>query len=456
MTGTSKSHAANRAVVIGGSLAGLFAARVLSEHFDEVVVLDQDKKEEGTKPRMGVAQGAHFHGLLAKGFDIIKSFYPGIDEELKTSGAVSVDVGSDWAWHHFGKWRVQHPVQMEGLFHSRPLLEHFVQKHTLNNPRVHLQYETKAIEFFSDASRKNCIGVRTQNSKDEIHEWTGALVVDASGRASKAGSWLSLLNFESPHEEKIAVAVGYATRVFRRRSFPQRGRGLFVTPTPPHTRRSGGLFPIEGDRWICTLGGWFNDHPARDDVGFMEFAKSLPVDDIYNIIKDAEPLSDIAVFKFPANQRRRFGTLKVFPSNFLVLGDALASFNPLYGQGMTVAALEAHALSKELSDRSKRFDTAFSYQKIQKNLEKIVDLPWSMAIGEDLRYPEAKGNRSVLTKFLHGYTSRIHDLASHDTDVLERFCKVMHMYKGPETLFHPAIFSKMIVKGNKYFRTTTR
>jgi hypothetical protein len=236
----------------------------------------------------------------------------------------------------------------------------------------------------------------------------------------------------------VKVDIGYTTRVYRRDPADQIGR--IVAEEPPAGRRFGLAFPVEGDRWIVTQGGMLGDHAPQDERGFLEFAGSLPAPDIYNLIKDAEPLKDFAIHKFPYSRRRYYERLKRVPANFVVVGDAVCSFNPVFGQGMTVSAIEAEQLGAWL-----RTDRARDPRRFFKQIAKIVDVPWMLAVGEDFRYPQVTGPKSPETDLVNAYTARLHRAASHDPVVLLAFLKVAHMLSTPTSLFHPRIVARVLL-----------
>lgn len=201
------------------------------------------------------------------------------------------------------------------------------------------------------------------------------------------------------------------------------------------------MFPIEGDRWIVTLGCWAGDYPPTDEASFLEFARSLASPDIYNLISRIEPLSDIMPYKFPANLRRHYEKLAAFPAGYLVAGDAICSFNPIYGQGMTSATLQAAALDRVLQTQPTRNALAHAFFK---EAAKIVDIPWQLSVGEDFRYPETTGPKAPGTDFINRYVERVHKATHNDTVVYGAFLHVMNLMKPPASLFHPKIVWRVL------------
>jgi 2-polyprenyl-6-methoxyphenol hydroxylase-like FAD-dependent oxidoreductase len=279
------------------------------------------------------------------------------------------------------------------------------------------------------------VGARVQSAEAEARTLPAELVIDATGRGSRTPELLARLGFGKPRISEVGVDVGYATRLFRRTRYVPGWKAMLVTPTPPATRRIGVLFPVEGQRWIVTLGGWFGEHPPTDEAGFMEFAKGLPSRDLHEFVRGLEPLSAIKAYRFPSSLRRHYEELTL-PDGFNVVGDAAASFNPIYGQGMTVAALEGLGLRDCLQKHRAGSIVGLS-RAVQRMVARTIDIPWMVAVGEDLRYPEAIGSRPLPQRVINAYLARVHRASAHDADVALAFQRVMHMLEAPPSLLRP-------------------
>jgi len=263
------------------------------------------------------------------------------------------------------------------------------------------------------------------------------LILDVTGRGTVTPKWLEALGFSRPPEDVVQVGVGYTSRIYRRQPGDLVGAELiFITANPPHDQRLGAMFPLEDDRWIVTLAGWAGDHAPADEAGFLEFARSLPVQDIAERIPKFEPLSDIFTYNLPSNLRRRYDRLTRFPEGYLVLGDALCSFNPVYGQGMTSAALQAAALDEML--RGRRSLEGF-WKPYFKRVAKIVNDPWSLAVSEDFLFPATKGKKPFGFGPINAYMAKVQLATHHDTVVYKAFLQVMNLASSPGSLFHPRI-----------------
>jgi flavin-dependent dehydrogenase len=286
------------------------------------------------------------------------------------------------------------------------------------------------------ADKRRITGVRLIRRQVEAPEetLTADLVVDAGGRGSRAPAWLESLGYDRPEKEEIRINMGYTTRYFRRQPDHAPGiNAIVVAPNLPG-KVGGVIVAQEDNRWIVTLFGYSGHHAPLDPQEFLEFARNLPTPDIYNIIKDAELLNEPAAYKFPANLRQRYEKLARFPEGYLVIGDALCSFNPIYGQGMTVAATEAEALEECLANGDSQLAKRFFNQA-----GKIIDTPWSSAAGSDLRNPEVEGNRTPMVRFINWYIDRLHIAAQQDAEVSIAFLKVINMLTPPPTVMHPRI-----------------
>ncbi|HKX83777.1 MAG TPA: hypothetical protein VJL58_06145, partial [Pyrinomonadaceae bacterium] len=265
------------------------------------------------------------------------------------------------------------------------------------------------------------------------------LVVDAGGRGSKTPSWLRELGFEAPFEEKVEVQLSYTTRIFKRHD-QQLGKDKVVVIAPtPSGKRGGVIIAQENGRWMVTLFGHFGITAPVDLKGFIDFAKTLPSPDIYDLLREAEPVDDACTIRYPASTRRRYEKLSMFPEGFLVFGDAICSFNPIYGQGMTVAAMQAIALQDALvaTDRglAKRFF---------KKASRIIDNPWKIAVGADLRMPETPGRRSLATRFINRYIAEVHKCAHTDRRTARAFVRVAQLLEEPSSLMRPRILLRVL------------
>lgn len=430
-----------RAAVIGGSMAGLLAARVLSDHFTEVVLLERDRFPGEVSDRKGVPQGRHAHALLSSGRQALEWLFPGFVEELTALGAQAVDI-KGLRWFDHGGYHAR-CTGIQALLASRALLETHVRARVKALPNVQVidGRDVDSLTWTPDSSRVT--GICTKHVTGGAEERIEAdLVFDATGRGSRSPAWLAAAGFQKPVEEVIRVGLAYSTRIFRRKAEHLDGDFAMITPSAPPGRRGGAMLAMEGDRWMITLFGMLGDDPPTDARGYLEFARSLPAPDIYNVVSNAEPLTDPLPFKYPASCRRRYESLERFPDGYLVFGDAISSFNPIYGQGMSVAALQARALASSLSagadGLAQRFFAAAA---------KVVDNPWLMAVGGDLRYPAVEGPRTTMGNFVNWYLGKLHITARKDPSLAFAFHSVANLLADPPTLLKPSIAYR-VARGN--------
>ena len=434
------------AVVIGASMAGLLAARALSDFYAAVTVLERDSFPLTDVPRKGVPQGRHAHGLLARGRSVIEKFFPGWTDEVVAGGGIRGDIVNDVNWVGHGVALKTAPSDLIGLLASRPVLEGHVRRRLLSLPNVRA-IENCAVQGLVAGHGGAAIkGVRVRIGNGVEQNVTADLVVDASGRGSASPAWLQSLGYARPEEEKIEIGIGYTTRVYRRRPTDLGGKVAVVIAGSGPNWRNGTILFQTADRWIVSIGGYFGDHAPDDNKMFAAYAGSLPTAEIHDIVAHAEPLSDFVSYRYPANLRRRYERLARFPSGYLVIGDALCSFNPVYGQGMTVAAQEASLLQDCLrggdADLARRF---FAAAKV------AIDTPWDIAVGNDLRHPQVQGPRSPKVRFINWYIGKLHLAARHDARLAKAFLRVANLEAPPAQLLNPAVVMR-VIRGNLFKR----
>lgn len=444
------------AVVIGASMAGMLAARVLASHFQRVTVIERDKLPTAAEPRRGVPQGRHVHALLARGQHILNEFFPGLTSTLLERGAVPFTF-NDLRWHHFGVWKKRPASSVSGVAATRPFLEHEVREALRAGRNVSFVDETVVTRYLTDRQSARVTGVRVRARSNETpeREITADVVVDASGRGSQTPQRLAELGYSKPEELLVKSDRQYATRLYERPAHIRDWNNMFVTDRPPACR-SGLIVSVEHNRWIATLVGWHGNPAPTDEAGYLEFARGLPVPDFHAALRGATPLTEIVRFGFAGGQRRCYERLARFPAGLIVLGDALCSFNPVYGQGMTVAAIEAKLLDDCLRElRSGRSLDAFT-NGFRQRVASVVELPWQMSTGEDLRFPQTPGHRSLRVRFLHWYMARLHEAAGSSDRITDRFYRVLNMLEPASTLFAPDVLKEMLRATSKRARHEPR
>jgi 2-polyprenyl-6-methoxyphenol hydroxylase-like FAD-dependent oxidoreductase len=435
-----------KVVVIGASVAGLLAARALADVAECVAIVDRDNPPDAAVARKCVPQGRHVHGLLAGGLDVLQSFFPGILDELVAAGSHVVDAAQDVLWFNNGGWRLRCQCGINACIQTRPLLELHIRRRVRNISNVRPIYGTRASGFHLDSAKKRIAGVRLTNENGEETLLPADLIVDCSGRGSQTPTWLATNGLGKPSVSTITVNVGYSTRYFRLPDPSALGwHAMLVLSRPPSVTRLGAGFLVEGDELQLTLGGLFRDYPPDDEGGFLRFAESLEHPALFQSIQKATPTSEIFAYRFPAHVWNHYDRLNDLPENLLVVGDALCSFNPIYGQGMTVAALEAQVLQRCLSETK---DSAVDMKRLRdkyfRGISGITKAAWAMATGADLAYPQAEAHKPFGSSIINKYIEHLIALTCSDEKALMAWNHVTQMRRPMSILFAPAIATRVI------------
>ena len=440
---TQQPRLGEHAIVIGASMAGLLAARVLSDAYDRVTVLDRDRLPASlSENRRAVPQGLHAHGLQPGGQLAIERLFPGFREEAIGAGALPLS-GLDMRMNIGGNDIRRVKVDGEFAVASRPLLEGLVRRRVRAIENVAIRDFHAVSGLVADGGR--VVGVKSYDRAPGGEERTlrADLVVAASGRGGKVPAWLEQLGYGKPVEERIGVDVVYASRQLRRPEGSLGDDRLVLSGATPQRPRCMALVAEEDGRWNLTLQGYGAEHrPPTDDEGFLAFLATVAEPDVLAELERAEPLSKISTYSFPASLRRRYDRMKRFPDGLLVMGDALCSFNPIYGQGMAVAALEAVALQDCLRDGDRRLTKRFF-----KAAMGPVEHAWKLAGGSDLEMPEVQGRAALPDRIIGRYSSRLLAVAAHDDVVARTFFEVMGMLAPPTSILRPAVARRVLRRG---------
>ncbi|MFI1812065.1 NAD(P)/FAD-dependent oxidoreductase [Streptomyces sp. NPDC020422] len=429
------------AVVIGGSLAGLLAARVLSEHAERVTVVERDRYPDGQEARPGVPQGRHLHVLIEGGQRALDELLPGFMDELRALGAPKVGVPEDMVQWQNGQWYVRTPATAHFYTGPRPQLEWLVRQRVLADPRIELVEGTETVGLLGDAARVRGVLVRERGAgaDREPRPLEADLVVDASGRSTRAPEWLAAIGAEAPHEETLDTGLAYGTRVYRSPADDPStdALGYYVVPNPEQVY-GGVVLPLGDGRHLVTLSGLRGDEPPTDEDLFEEYARKLPHPVVSDWIAKAEPLSPVYGFRRTANIRRRYDRPGRRPAGFLATGDALCAFNPIYGQGMAVAAITAVALRKVLAD-SRRTPTT---RRVQRALLDASKQAWDISAGADKKMPGATGDAArtgAADKVTGWYLRRVQARASGNPVVGTPFRAALTLTAPLAGLFAPSV-----------------
>ncbi|MET7763010.1 monooxygenase [Streptomyces sp. NPDC005393] len=441
------SAVGGHAVVIGGSMGGLVAARVLSGRFARVTVVDRDALPEDAQDRRAVPQGGHVHVLLTSGQRTLEELFPGLTHELVKGGAVPFDYGSDLLFHQMGAHRIRFSSGKPGISLSRAFLERTIRKRVAALPDVDVR-DRLAVRGLTGAA-----GRVTGVELDGGEALAADLVVDATGSSGeRTDRWLRAFGCQTPETVTVKVDVGYTTRLLRRRPDERLlddGLLYLMATVPPHDKRAAAAFPVEGDRWMVTLAGWHGAHAPVDPEGFAKFAAELPTPHIAELMDRAEPVSegDARKFTYPQARRRYFERLRQPPAGYVALGDAVCSFNPLYGQGMSVAVLEAVELGRCL-DRSGTASSEMA-RAYYRAAAKVTAAPWQLATGGDFMYPETVGPKPPGVDLLNRYVRQVM-LASHvSPDIHDVMLDLQNLLAPPTAILRPATVVRSLLAARR-------
>ncbi len=433
----TKTHA----VVLGASIAGMLTARVLADFFDQVTVVERDVLGESPDTRRGVPQGKHLHGLLMRGAQALDELFPEFLDELVTNGAPYFD-GSDLSRLYFcmnGHLSVRSGSSrhIKAYGSSRPFLEYHVRRRLRMMPNIAMLDGRDFVDLMADRQRDRITGVRVARHEGGGHsELSADLVVDASGRGSRTPALLTRLDYPRPVEDTVRVHLKYSSQLLQMPPDALREMGFVISPVPG--RPTGvTLARCEHDTWILTVFGMAGNDPPDTFAEMCDFAEPFTPAYVTAALRTATPLAATAQHRYPCSRWYRYDRMQRLPEGLLVVGDALCSFNPIYAQGMTVAALEALALrdclSRGSADLSRRFFRASA---------RPIRQAWQQAVGGDLSLPEIEGTPPLAVKLMNPYLDRIMTAAENDISVLEQFIRVAWLVDSPARLLRPSIVAR--------------
>ncbi|MFI8388716.1 NAD(P)/FAD-dependent oxidoreductase [Streptomyces sp. NPDC085540] len=432
-----------RVVIVGGSLAGMLAAAAVKDHVDSVEILEAHDLPVGPGPRSGVPQAAHIHWLQAGGAEAINALLPGSIDLLMAAGAHRIPVTTDMVifspegWYR--RWqRATHYV----ITASRDLTDLVVRNEVLKDPRVTVRTHTKAVGLLGD--RRAVRGVRLRDADGIASDLHADLVIDASGRASRLPRWLAELGVTGLVEERLDSGMVYASRLYRA-PVPTRGWPVVGVQADPRLRRpakAGGILPIDGDRWHVSLMGAPGGEPTRAAEDFEPFARTLRHPVMADLLEHAEPLGDVSVTHSTANRRSYYERLSTRPDGLVALGDSVATFNPVYAQGMSVAALGALALRDLLAAGATR-DLA---HRAQRAIARPVHTAWTLATGQDIHFATTKGRRPTFAdRLLRRYVSRLSRTATGSFRAATALTDVLALQAPPTSLVRPGVLLTALI-----------
>jgi 2-polyprenyl-6-methoxyphenol hydroxylase-like FAD-dependent oxidoreductase len=438
-------------VVVGGSMAGLLAARVLADHFDRVTVLERDRYPEMPAPRKGLPQARHAHVLLVWGREVLQRLLPGLTAELLAAGASLDDVGEEGAWLTPFGWAPRGRCGIPVLACSRDLIDWSVRRQVGALPNVQLRGGVEVAGLLAAPVGRSIVGVRLRMAdgqpRGQAEQTLAAdLVAVADGRNSRLPGWLVGLGYAAPAETVVNPFLGDASRLYRPpRGFRPGWKHLYIQSAPPEEPRGGLVMAVEGGVWLVTLDGGGGDYPPTDEAGFLDFARSLRSPAVYEAIRDAEPLTPIAGNRAAENRLRHYERLDRWPEGLVVLGDAACAFDPVYGQGMTAAALGAETLGQCLRHhRGPAGPRPGLGRAFQRRLARVNATPWELSSGSDYRYPGAEGPPpGWAARLINRYVDGVIRLSTRHEGVRRRVLEVMHLLRPPSALLGPGVLGRV-------------
>jgi 2-polyprenyl-6-methoxyphenol hydroxylase-like FAD-dependent oxidoreductase len=444
------SSLGENAVVIGGSIAGLVTARVLSDHFEHVTILERDHIEPRPQVRKSTPQGSHLHAVLLGGLQVLSRLYPNFTARLHEMGAVPNRITRDApvyrpdgvSYSLTGTVKEPRDLGFQLYSQSRGLLEHCLRQCTLAVPSISFECDAPVETLIHRKGRVE--GVRYRRAGEPL-SLASDLVVDCGGRSSHARRWLAESGFESPSETVIGVDFAYSSTKYINLNYDRESGTFasFVGPPPKYTRGAA-LVLIENNVWQVSAAGRFGDYPPRDEPGFIDFVKNLPTAKLYEALRSAERVDEIAHHRFPNSVLRHYERLESFPERFIVLGDAICSFNPVYGQGMSSAVLQADALAHILAERAcepnglEAISAAFFPRAAE-----VVSTPWTLAANFDFSYPQTKGERPQISSDGLRYFLILDALSAEDIEVQKTLWEVFNLTRPLSVLWEEPLRSRV-------------
>lgn len=437
------------ALVIGGSMVGMCAARVLAEHVDRVTIVDRDSYPATADHRVGVPQSHHAHALLARGQMELERMFPGFEAQLRAAGAHVFDFSQHFAILRKWGWAPRVPSGLETVWASRPLIESIVRAELRRLANVELRERTTVQALrFDKRERARVVGV-TVKAKDEgiTLDLDADLVVDASGRGTKIPRWLDEAGIAPPREDVVEAFAGYASRFYKRPTPETRPAewwwdGLWIEGVPPDFPRGGVGFPVEGDRWLVTAVGFSKDYPPTNEKGFLAFLKSLASPALADVVERCEPLSDIVQNRSTTNRFRHYGGWGAKVDGLLALGDSVCAFNPVYGQGMSTGAVCASILRTELArGAGLTRDLPARHHAAQ---EKFLKGVWGLAAGADFLWTLTEGDRPAGATLVQPYLDLMLEGLHADPSVLRAVIPVFHLVEEPSRVVAPATMAAVL------------
>lgn len=443
----------DRAVVLGGSMAGLLAARVLSEHAREVVIIEPDRSDVAAGPRPGAPHGTQVHGLLPAGQAQLERWFPGF-AEAAAAGDGQFPPPANTSFFFDGRLRPITPVAGPALLATRPFIEGLVHGRTVQRENVRVVAgRAQGLVFRGE----RVAGVRylpatadpvraAEDGPGEQQELPADLVVDAMGRSSRLSDWLEQNGWPRPPMQRMPIKLNYATALFRREPGTSDIDGTSVavcvcSPQPGQTARIGGFNVIEGDRWIMLIAGYGDDRPDGSLADYATRCRNDFPAPFGKLLERCEMIGDVVTYHQADSRRRDFHLLERMPAGLVATGDAVASFNPVYGQGMTSAILHAGCLAAYLRAQPDLEQPARSYFE---QVRIVVDTAWQVSAVPDLALPHVDGPYPRGYRIARKMGAAIMAASVTDSEINARLALVTGMLAHADTLMRPSLLLRVL------------
>jgi 2-polyprenyl-6-methoxyphenol hydroxylase-like FAD-dependent oxidoreductase len=423
-------------------MAGLSAAQALSRHFGKVTVLERDVLPEEAAPRRGTPQAQHAHMLLAGGLNALQTLFPGFERDLTEAGAVKIRTGKDIRMERpgFDPFPIR-DLGFDIFCMSRPLLEAVTRRRVQQTQNIDICVRSRVTRLVASRDTMQVEAVCYDSEDGPAVTLEADLVVEASGRCGLTLRLLEELCLQKPEETEIGIDQAYASTIVERPLDDNaEWLGNIVLPSAPASSRGAFLFPIEKQQWLLSTGGNHGDAPPGDRAAFMDFIKSLRTPTVYDAVRDARPLTDIVRYQLPSSTRRHFERLNSFPTGLLAIGDALCRFNPVFGQGMSVAAQEAVILDRLLAEDIAMERLARDFFAA---IQSTIETPWGVAV-TDFVYPATRGVRPADLAQRLQYGMAVTKLAAQDPEVHRLTAEVSQLLKPQAALREPTLAARVV------------
>lgn len=432
--------------MIGASMAGLCAARALASSFDKVTLVDRDACPDDGSPRAGVPQARHVHALIARGALELERLFPGLLADLRALGVPEIDFAAEAAVLRQPGWQRPMRTGVTAFLATRDRLEALVRARVRALPEVEVLERVDAAGLLAEGGSRVRGVLAHRRDGGERLALEADLVVDASGRSSKAPAWLKELGREAPRESVVDSFAGYSSRWYRAPPadrWPRAywWRAIWLDPAPPEQLLGGVLFPVEDDQWIVTLIGYSKQYPPSDEEGFTRALLALRSPVLARSVALAEPLTPVYSSRSLSNRLRHFDELADPAAGYVAVGDSVCAFNPVYGQGMTVAALCARSLAETLARvplGNAGFERAFFRAQAR-----VLKDPWDLASGADMLFPGTQSERPPPPLPVRVFTEELTAAMLNDAEVLRRATSVYFMLKPNAALFEPGLLARV-------------